>query len=71
MAKVAYKGVGDWGHPIYSGEVYQCSCNGIFYGFDLADGSFVVCDQTGFPVFSLSNVIFSTFSTACISTTAV
>ena len=52
MAKVAYKGVGDWGHPIYSGEVYQCSCNGIFYGFDLADGSFVVCDQTGFPVFS-------------------
>lgn len=52
MAKVAYKGVGDWGHPIYSGEVYQCSCNGIFYGFDPADGSFIVCDQTGFPVFS-------------------
>lgn len=52
MAKVAYNGVGDWGHPIYSGEVYQCSCNGIFYGFEPADGSFIVCDQTGFPVFS-------------------
>lgn len=52
MAKVAYKGVGDWGHPKYSGEVYQCSCNGMFYGFHPADGSFIVCDQTGFPVFS-------------------
>ena len=52
MAKVAYNDVGDWGHPIYSGEVYQCSCNGIFYGFEQTDGSFIVCDQTGFPVFS-------------------
>lgn len=52
MAKVAYNDVGDWGHPIYSGEVYQCSCNGIFYGFEPADGSFIVCDQTGFPAFS-------------------
>lgn len=52
MAKVAYNDVGDWGHPIYSGEVYQCSCNGIFYGFEPTDGSFIVCDQTGFPVFS-------------------
>lgn len=52
MAKVAYRGAGDWGHPIYSGEVYQCSCNGIFYGFEQVDGSFIVCDQAGFPGFS-------------------
>lgn len=24
----------------------------MFYGFHPADGSFIVCDQTGFPVFS-------------------
>lgn len=52
LAKIAYGGKGEWGQPIYSGEVYQCFCNGLFYGYEPQYCSFIVCGMAGEPVFS-------------------